>query len=180
MAFFTLGYRQPYVQRQYARRFPVHPKVPISTTNELVYMACIPIVLYLGLLCYNNRQSRHRFQYISTYTKGFVIMITLVTIWILSNVHYKQEDLPGRHGQFLIDLFDFLWLMSQVSSVIKWFPQVGSCILGVSSISSVLTQLRIVHNQLFGHAFLQCQQSSIVYGNGKLYYDPVVKVASGL
>lgn len=126
MTAFTLGYHTGIVNRQYSRRFPVHPDIPLSSTHTLASITCILLVVHLMYQCYRHRMSRHQFQFVSIYTALFTVSIPIVAVWLCYVVGSNDERAPGRYGIFFIDIYDFLWCASQAASVLKWTPQVRS------------------------------------------------------
>ncbi|ODV72300.1 uncharacterized protein CYBJADRAFT_19366 [Cyberlindnera jadinii NRRL Y-1542] len=130
--FVNFGYQLQYVQKQYARRFPVHPQVPLSHLEAFFSLLSLLLVTMLIYQCIKYRMSRHMFQYVSIYSKLFALVVFSISIWIGLNVNTRDDSKPGTYGFFFIDIFDFIWYASQLASAVKWVPQITTNFLGMN------------------------------------------------
>lgn len=142
--FCAINYKlNPIVIRQLANRFPLfYPHfwdIPIVT--ELVINNCITSVYILVILVqlYKLRETRHIHQGVSSILKLFLTVCFVFCCFTLicSTYNLSKKRDSGRFGVYMLDCFNYLWVIGNMFQIVAFWPQIcinwmGQCCNGIS------------------------------------------------
>ncbi|ABN68718.1 predicted protein, partial [Scheffersomyces stipitis CBS 6054] len=120
-----------HVKRQYGRRFPIYPDVPVDSV--LVSLEMISFLVSTALLfqtfCIYHR-TRNVNQCISGLNMFFLGALIVGLIYVIKAYSYHESTVV------LLDVIDYMWLISRTTAIVKYMPQLvmnwfGSCVVGL-------------------------------------------------
>lgn len=104
---------------QYIARFPVHPDISVS--GFLFVLDIIGFILVSGILMQQfvvYKRTMNEYQGISSICICFIILQFAIFLWLVHNV------LLGKRQIYLLDIIDYIWFISKLTSLIKSVPQI--------------------------------------------------------
>ena len=134
-------------QLQYARRFPVHPRINVNMV--VLAIDCVTSVVSFGIMLqfFHYRKTRNIYQGLSPFAAAVCAVFLLLFLYVL------YCCVKSRLKIVFLDVIDTLWLISTCANTFKLIPQVwinflARCTLGLD--------LWFLPLQLMAATFMSC------------------------